>query len=107
MKQDESNPTQSAGSANANSISLDSSPAVPLLLIFGAWVAGTLLFEISALDEARVPATPEHWGARATVMEKWTASETLSSLALSEFDRQPLEPRLSDQTDSAFQSAQQ
>ncbi len=39
---------------------IDSFSISPALLIFGAWLAGTLLFEISALDYAGSQAATEH-----------------------------------------------
>ena len=77
---------------------MDSSSISPTLLIFGAWLAGTLLFEISALDDAGSQTATEHWGNRKTAMEKWIAQETVPVVALTNISRQPFGPKLSDRS---------
>lgn len=47
-----------------------------VVLIFGAWVAGTLLFEISALENVRSNSASEHWGNHASLLESWTERQT-------------------------------
>ena len=48
----------------------------PAALIFAAWVAGTLMFEISALENVRSQSPGEHWGHQATMLKTWTNQET-------------------------------
>jgi len=51
-------------------------PISPAVLIFGAWLAGTLLFEISSLEDIGLQsATSDHWGIRATMQPESTAGE--------------------------------
>jgi len=52
-------------------------PISPAVLIFGAWLAGTLLFEISSLEDIGLrSATSDHWGIRATMLPESTAGKT-------------------------------
>jgi hypothetical protein len=69
------------GAASGTALSPDYNSArtgaiVSAALIFGAWIAGTLLFEISALDNAGSRSASEHWGSRTTIVDTWKARET-------------------------------
>ena len=48
----------------------------PAAMIFAAWIAGTLLFEISALENVRSSTAGEHWGTRASTLGTWTVQRT-------------------------------
>jgi hypothetical protein len=61
---------------NPRTSALDQSPISPALLIFGAWIAGTLMFEISALDDIGSRSASQHWGSNATMLQQWTPQDT-------------------------------
>lgn len=63
-------------SANPRTSALDQSPISPALLILGAWIAGTLMFEISALDDIGSRSASQHWGSNATMLQEWTPQDT-------------------------------
>ncbi len=98
MKQNDPNRRAIPSSNNSKTGALDSSSVPPVLLIFGAWLAGTLLFEISALDDAGSQTATEHWGNRKTAMEKWIAQETVPVVALTNISRQSFGPKSSVQS---------
>ncbi len=54
----------------------ESNRILPAALIFGAWLCGTLLFEISALDDVGSRSGGEHWGTHVTMLEKRAVGQT-------------------------------
>ena len=98
MQNNDPNQLSNDTSDHGQTQKIDSGPVLPALLIFGAWLAGTLLFEISVLDDAGSQTATEHWGNRKTVLETWTAAETVPAVALTNISRQAFGPKLSDRT---------
>ncbi len=62
-------------------------PFSSTLLIFGAWLAGTLLFEISSLEDPRSPCASKHWGDQTSMLETWTGQSTEFAVLGSDINR--------------------
>ena len=59
----------------------------PALMILGAWLAGTLLFELTTLDEIGSQSAGEHWGRRAATAQQWAERETEFAVLHRDLDR--------------------
>ena len=68
--------------ASQHSTEAKSSPVAPMFLILGAWVAGTLLFEISSFD-TNADVGGSHWGAKTKLLaDRPTVTSESSQLSV-------------------------